>query len=502
MAVALIRILCFLIALRATVSIVQSKPVAVERQEAQKEVPKAPKRKVSCQLLPFSGYRSADGNIYALSTTRLWWLPPPRPENRRVVDIYNDDPNVTYWKATALPQRLDGSAWRVVCASGEHVVISNGSHVHLHRTRASSWRNATLGQSRNAAQVSVAIWCTPDEVQILNLKNGSLMKYPGSGEVNVSESSRLPVLPAKKSHTHTWLDNGTAYIITDRYHNGSVLSNGTTILWESSGLTKHKNWKVALQWNHGSSGYPTTLAKSYSWTSAGSLWLWRQLDSECELWEFNTTVHSWSKFILEHVSGYGLPILAWSRPEDNVPCFLFADIACGSTPYTYCHTPGDTKEQSKDPPTTGMSSVEPTQLAPSTGNSTTTSSYQTTSCGPNTTEATVASPKSSAPTHPTLVATTTLNPLQRIATTMAAIMPSKPIANDSPYSVVDSTQSKWHQHNSGIFGSIIFFGTSITIFAIVGIVWCIRHCVHFPKEALLLRDPPSVRYTAIPDTIA
>lgn len=95
-----------------------------------------------------------------------------------------------------------------------------------------------------------------------------------------------------------------------------------------------------------------------------------------------------------------------------------------------------------------------------------------------------------------------MSPLQRIPTTTDAVIPSKPPANDSPYSVVDSNQSKWHQHNSGIFGSIIFFGTSITIFAIVGIVWCIRHCVHFPKEALLLRDPPSVRYTAIPDTIA
>ncbi|KAH9380676.1 hypothetical protein HPB48_014598 [Haemaphysalis longicornis] len=412
------------------------------------------------------------------------------------------------YRPLARPARLDCHAptqrlvrWATSITVSPREAGVNGATAVVRHAR---WLRAPLGrQGENGSDkpgVPRELW--GDEVQILNLKNGSLMKYPGSGEVNVSESSRLPVLPAKKSHTHTWLDNGTAYIITDRYHNGSVLSNGTTILWESSGLTKHKNWKVALQWNHGSSGYPTTLAKSYSWTSAGSLWLWRQLDSECELWEFNTTVHSWSKFILEHVSGYGLPILAWSRPEDNVPCFLFADIACGSTPYTYCHTPGDTKEQSKDPPTTGMSSVEPTQLAPSTGNSTTTSSYQTTSCGPNTTEATVASPKSSAPTHPTLVATTTLNPLQRIATTMAAIMPSKPIANDSPYSVVDSTQSKWHQHNSGIFGSIIFFGTSITIFAIVGIVWCIRHCVHFPKEALLLRDPPSVRYTAIPDTIA
>lgn len=352
-----------------------------------------------------------------------------------------------------------------------------------------------------STQVPATIWCTPDEVQVLNLKTGSLTRYPGNGQVNVTESSRLPVLPAKKSHTHTWYDRDTVYLITDRYLNGTALSNSTTILWEASGTTMYKNWKVASQWTQGSPGYPATLAKSYSWTAGGGLWLWRQLESECELWEFNTTVNSWSKHSREHISGHGLPILAWARQEDNVPCLLFADMACNSTPYTYCHTHGDTKGQPIEAPTTGATSVEPTQLAPSTGDATTTLSYQTTSVSPNTTQKLTFSTKSSAPTKPIAVVTT-LSPSHLPPTTMAAAIPSKPIANDSPYSVVDSSQSKWHQHNSGIFGSIIFFGTSITIFAIVGIVWCVRHCVHFPKEALLLRDPPSVRYTAIPDTIA
>lgn len=52
----------------------------------------------------------------------------------------------------------------------------------------------------------------------------------------------------------------------------------------------------------------------------------------------------------------------------------------------------------------------------------------------------------------------------------------------------------------GVFDSVVFCATSAVALCLVSALWCVRHCAPFPKEALLpLRDPPSVRYTAIPD---
>lgn len=53
---------------------------------------------------------------------------------------------------------------------------------------------------------------------------------------------------------------------------------------------------------------------------------------------------------------------------------------------------------------------------------------------------------------------------------------------------------------AGVFDSIVFCATSAVALCLVSALWFVRHCAPFPKEALLpLRDPPSVRYTAIPD---
>ncbi|XP_022667892.1 uncharacterized protein LOC111253150 isoform X1 [Varroa destructor] len=60
--------------------------------------------------------------------------------------------------------------------------------------------------------------------------------------------------------------------------------------------------------------------------------------------------------------------------------------------------------------------------------------------------------------------------------------------------------SPWHDSESGVFDSVVFCATSAVALCLVSALWCVRHCAPFPKEALLpLRDPPSVRYTAIPD---
>ncbi|XP_077493049.1 uncharacterized protein LOC144104111 [Amblyomma americanum] len=501
MATAAISSVCLLFVLRTAASVVPNRTENAKISDPQLDP--------LCRLLPFSGYRSKDGTLYALGTTKIWSRPPSPSKGDKGGGgggSKNDD-GVAVWRDSVLPQKLSGDAWRIVCASDRHVALYDGLHALLHAHRSSAWRNIPLGQAGNATPVPAAIWCTPDEVEMLNLKTGALTRFLGDGRINVTESSRLPVLPAKKSHTHTWYHQNQVYVISDRHHNGSALLNNTTVLWKVSGYSGFRNWKVASQWTQGAAGYPASLAKSYSWTGGDDLWLWRELGTECELWRFNVPTQTWIEVKNVHVSGHGQPLLAWSRKSDNLPCLLFADFACNLTPYTYCLTHEEvTGHTTQSPPAATKkttSRIISQVTATESGNSTTTP-RDVTSVGaittPNATSSTTPDVLTT-PTETTIVSTSSTSSSTSPATA-ATISVNKAIGGDSTYSVVDSDQSKWHQRNSGIFGSIIFFGTSITIFTIVGVVWCIRHCVHFPKEALLLRDPPSVRYTAIPDTIA
>ncbi|XP_037580940.1 uncharacterized protein LOC119464161 [Dermacentor silvarum] len=509
MAAAVISSVCFLaVLLRGTIC---AGPNRTERVRMPEPTPSP----TSCRLLPFSGHRSPDGSLYALSATKIWTLSPSPPVSSRGGGGGGTGGGAV-WRDSPLPQKLSGDAWRVVCASDRHVLLYDGVHAFLHTHRVSAWRNVTLGQARGGTPATAAIWCTPDEIQMLNLKTGSLTRFLGDGHINVTESTRLPVLPARKSHTHTWYHRDQVYVITDKYHNGTALLNSTTILWKASGLTVYKNWNVASQWSQGTPNYPDSLAKSYSWTGGEDLWLWRELGTDCELWRFNVTAQSWTTLRREHVSpAHGRPVLAWSRKSDDAPCLVFADSACDSMPYTYCLTSTElaggqatttsvasqantTSAASQVDTATEISSVTPHYTTSGARTDAGTPPAVTTS--PAATTRDVTTTTSVKPTGVTLTSDTTS---PSTTTTTASSLTTKAIAGeDASYSVIDSDQSKWHQRNSGIFGSIIFFGTSITIFTIVGVVWCIRHCVHFPKEALLLRDPPSVRYTAIPDTIA
>ncbi|KAL1439473.1 hypothetical protein MTO96_010163 [Rhipicephalus appendiculatus] len=476
-----------------------------DNTEASFRMPKPTPSPLSCRLLPFSGHRSQDGSYFALSATKIWTLSPPPPKtNRRG----SGNKAGAVWRDSPLPQKLSGDAWRVVCANDRHVLLHDGAHAFLHTHRVSAWRNVTQEQRRSGLPVPAAIWCTPDEIQFLNLKTGSLTRFTVDDHINVTESTRLPVLPARKSHTHTWYHNDQVYVITDKYHNGSALQNSTTVLWKASGLSVYKNWKVASQWNQGNPEYPESLAKSYSWTGGENLWLWRELGKECELWRFNVTSETWSVLRKAHDSSvHGRPILAWSQKGDDVPCLMFADTACDSKPYTDCITQAELAGGEASTVSTASQVYTTTEASSSASTLTSTTSTGRTESGtpPTGTSATTMTWDVTTTTFSkATTVTSTLYTTSPPQTTTAAASPTaKAIAGgDTTYTVVDSDQSKWHQRNSGIFGSIIFFGTSITIFTIVGVVWCIRHCVHFPKEALLLRDPPSVRYTAIPDTIA
>lgn len=52
----------------------------------------------------------------------------------------------------------------------------------------------------------------------------------------------------------------------------------------------------------------------------------------------------------------------------------------------------------------------------------------------------------------------------------------------------------------GAYGSAIFFGISLSVFTLFGLILFFRRCVSCPpRDNILLKEPPPVRYTVIPD---
>ncbi|CAN7995524.1 unnamed protein product [Ixodes hexagonus] len=440
---------------------------------------------VPCLTIPMSGWKSTEGTTHLLSSTKLWSL----------------QPGSSTWKHTTIPEKLT-SSWRVVCSNPFYVVLSNGTHALVHTLEGFKWYNVTSSHHRNSTQGSFLIWCSEDEVHSISLQTGTILRFPKDGHLNASNSSKLPVSPTKKSHTHTWYQGNHVYVVMDKYHNGTTVKNDT-VLWKASRLSLYQDWTCVLRWSQGSPGYPPSLSKSYVWADNSTLWLWRELNFESQLWAFNVTSGVWTKNKVDHRNTPGHPILAWTE-LNSIPCLLFSRLNCSSnysSAAAYCVKPTTASKAE-----TSSTSRPPITLVPLKTKTPTVATKvpQINTTSKTTTPASVITATVTPPTRMTTSQTTstgtpptTFNPALPTASSI-----SKDEINDSAFPGMDSGQAKWHQRNSGIFGSIIFFGTSITIFTIVGVVWCVRHCVHFPKEALLLRDPPSVRYTAIPDTIA
>lgn len=452
--------------------------------------------RVPCNTIPRSGCRMKDGTLQVLSPTRLWSL----------------SKSSKTWENYVSPQKLT-NAWKIVCANPLFTVLSNGTDALLHRASTRSWINVTQGRHRNSTRAPFVVWCTDDEVHLLDLATGNVVVFFKDGERNLSHSSGLPVSLLKKSHTFTWFLNDHVYLITDKYYNGSVLRNDS-ILWRASRVSAYRDWNVVARWLPGTAGYPSSLTKSYGWADVGSLWLWRELSSESQLWSFNVTSKVWTKERSNHTTTLGHPVLAWTE-DNHGPFLLFSDPTCSSN-YSASHvhhvkTAAIAKSNVTSTPNLPTTATIPTKIETTVApinngtatNATTALTTATAASRPLATETTSLKTMMTRPDHgQTTASTTELTMTVQNPTLPSASSMSKDDASVSAFPSMNSGQEKWHQRNSGIFGSIIFFGTSITIFSIVGVVWCVRHCVHFPKEALLLRDPPSVRYTAIPDTMA
>ncbi|XP_064489940.1 uncharacterized protein LOC135401454 [Ornithodoros turicata] len=444
---------------------------------------------VPCRLIPLSGWRPNKDIIHVLGSTRLL--------------SFNGSSGI--WKDSHLPNahKLTAS-WRVVCANKHHVVISNGTHVSIFHLKSFMW--SQIHDATDATDHHIA-WCGEDEVTVVCLASGVRSKIDSNGNVTVTNGSAFPVAAAKKSYVLSWAVRDFTYVLVDKFWNGSRVQNATG-LWKMPAAGSPGNWKLVSLWPAGKAGHPASLSKSYTWSNDTALWLWRELPTESQLWSFNVVTQSWTRHGSNHSSSLGSPLLAWNHGQ--TPCLLFANPTCTSNyslSYLHC-LKSVTKKKANSTLTTPKpnSTTVAYSTSPTTAHSTVTSrpthaplnttALPTGATGTSfpTTQVVSRSNQSTTPLPPT---TSTFNP--RLPTAIGITELKDDQIEPSP---MDSSQTKWHQQNSGIFGSIIFFGTSITIFTIVGAVWCIRHCVHFPKDALLLRDPPSVRYTAIPDTIA
>lgn len=237
------------------------------------------------------------------------------------------------------------------------------------------------------------------------------------------------------------------------------------------------------------------------------MWLWIDTDDNVpDLWAFNYNESQWEKAspkFAKTLPPLDLILTAWE--EDDKYCILKRSSDCTAqytASDTMCWTEDEmtANETERDQP---MSTIElstsPTNAAVKSENSP--------SDANNTSDSGVISSSSSSSTDSPSVSYSNIvpeiaTPMKPVVTKYAAKTTWNPTEKNNDMVSIKPARSSfpWHQHTS-VFGSVIFFGTSLTIFGLVGFVWCVRKCVHFPKEALLLRDPPSVRYTAIPDSL-
>lgn len=224
-----------------------------------------------------------------------------------------------------------------------------------------------------------------------------------------------------------------------------------TSIWKSNGTEWHLLFEHSDPW-------PSLRSQSVAWTQNDQLWIWTYENFYDNLWIFNINSKQWHQIEVQPRTNSASPFISWI--EKGQLCALISEGECKlsyQSTTTWCLQPKPEKNFTSDVNSTKENLTVLSDFTES-------HSVIQVSWYPK--------------FYPTY----------------------SNISDESKRNDVSS--SAWHQDHSNVFGSVIFFGTSLTIFGIVGIVWCIRTCVHFPKEALLLKDPPSIRYTAIPDTVA
>lgn len=404
--------------------------------------------------------------------------------------------------------------WRVACVDPKKYValIGRNATLVLHLP----WQHWQFGDTDdvNVGYVDKdATWCVFGMLFAIDpLRETLYLLDPEEAHWTVRDD--LPVVPYVNWTTpyglvNSWIGYKNELIMVELFgvYNRIMYTNASAIDWVI--MADKESSYIWPDLNQSSQG------RSLAWKlDSEMLWLWKEDKGVTELWSFGYNSSEWKKGSREFTSK--LPSLSsvltgWE--QDGRYCILKKSTECTSQysiSNSECWSESEMIESSKDP-------AKSEKAAGLTTSSTTTQPKPTANVLPKP-EKSIKISNYTSTTHMILAPTTT-SEVPSSSSTKSHVEPQKPMKMKpevtkhqsvnswktaeqdlSAVAIVPAKDPNWHQHTS-VFGSVIFFGTSITIFALFGLFWCVRKCVHFPKEALLLRDPPSVRYTAIPDSL-
>ncbi|XP_054713468.1 uncharacterized protein LOC129222932 [Uloborus diversus] len=451
-----------------------------------------------CELHPLSAYKDIHGNLWGIGDGNLWWF---------------NSTNLS-WSLLPLPNGSASSEpWRVACADPRHYVAIVGKNatlvLHL------PWQHWQLADTDDVSLGYVdkdATWCVFGFLFGVDpLRETLYLLDPTEAHWTVRED--LPIQDNVNWSTpygivNTWVGYDGELILVERFgdYRRVMYTNSSGIHWVTlSEATSNNLWPDLDK-----------EGRSLSWYLGGEkMWLWKNNSGKNELWSFNYNTTLWEegdKRFVEKLPSFDSVLTAWE--DDDSYCILKRSSECTaqySISHVECwseddmvaherrtHAPNIQERVLTDFVTGPMTEVENDVPHPN---------YTSTShsiLAPMTTKEIPPSPininsvKFKYEGGPLVVPVSGIGKVPiRSTESITLVGPGKSQVSVSVYPARDWA---WHQHTS-VFGSVIFFGTSLTIFGLVGFFWCVRKCVHFPKEALLLRDPPSVRYTAIPDSL-
>ncbi|KAG8194584.1 hypothetical protein JTE90_013322 [Oedothorax gibbosus] len=452
-----------------------------------------------CELHSLSALKDIQGNVWGVGDGNLWWF---------------NATNLS-WSLLPMPNATASSEpWRVVCVDPKKYVVLLGrnSSIILHLP----WQHWQFGDTEDVDGGHVdkdATWCVSGFLFAVDSHRDALYVLDAE-EARWTVRDDLPVVPnvnwsIPHGVVNSWVGYNNELIMVEIFgeHNRVIYTNASAINWVVM-TEKEPNctWPDLNQSMEG-------LSLAFKLESE-LLWLWKEDKGITELWSFGYSSGEWKKGSREFASKLP-PLISvlTSWEQDGKFCILKKDPGCA---FKYSVSTIDCWAESE----MIASSEDSTKSETATGS--TTESFTTAQPNPtvnvipkpekstknfnysSTTRMTSVPTTTSIPYPPTKSSSQSHKPVKKPGVTKHQSKPDmswKAAQSDlAQIDIVPSTDSNWHQHTS-VFGSVIFFGTSITIFALFGLFWCGRKCVHFPKEALLLRDPPSVRYTAIPDSL-
>ncbi|XP_035232189.1 uncharacterized protein LOC118203975 [Stegodyphus dumicola] len=437
-----------------------------------------------CELQAISAYKDNQGNVWGIGDGNLWWF---------------NATNLS-WSLLPLPNGTAASEpWRVACGDPRKyiAVVGKNATLVLHLP----WQHWQFVDTDDVSLGYVdkdATWCVFGFLFGIDpLRETLYLLDPEEAHWTVRQD--LPVMDNVNWSTplglvNTWIGLDSELILVEKFgdYKHVMYTNSSGISWvvmaEDTHAGKWPNldqseYGLSLTWNMGSE----------------KMWLWKNEKGVAELWYFSYNTSEWHRGNrhFEKKLPHLLNVLtAWN--EGDKYCVLQRSSEC-TAQYTLSHKncwsehemiPVDGEFDNEDP-TTQLTTIVTTDV--STQSEGINASQKSTSrviSPPSTTKETSPSSVNSRHEIISLISKHAAKTTRR----------SSERSNDA-ISITPARNSVWHQHTS-VFGSVIFFGTSLTIFGLVGFFWCVRKCVHFPKEALLLRDPPSVRYTAIPDSLS